>query len=286
MPSPKEDKESSLERSRVRLWDAGIDLAAALAGGAAGLIAGPPGVVAGAVTSVAVAHSLRAVGEEIEERALSPRQHARIGAVFALAAREIDNRLQEGETPRSDGFFDREGERRPDSEELLEGVLLRAGEEYEERKLPFLSRLYAEVCFRETISSGYAHHLLRLADRLSYRQLCLLALFADEGREEELLSLELIRTEMGHPDLGPPEAGVIAEMDQLGTESILGFGQRDETVAHFASVVEGGTFGTHYKYTGIKAMPVGTDLYDLLGLDELPREDVEAVLTDLRGGSA
>jgi hypothetical protein len=36
------------------------------------------------------------------------------------------------------------------------GVLLQAGDEYEELKLPFLAHLFAEVCFRDDVSIARA----------------------------------------------------------------------------------------------------------------------------------
>ena len=184
MAGPRQSEEATEKKAVARLWEAGADFAGGVAGGFVGTLGGPPGIVLGSVTGVAVARSLRRVGEEVEERSLAPRQHARIGGVWTLAAAEIEQRLAEGEEPRRDDFFEAQGGRRADGEELLEGVLRRAGEEYEELKLPFLAHLYAEISFREEISIGYAHHLLRLFDRISYRQLCILAMLgADSGTQ-------------------------------------------------------------------------------------------------------
>jgi len=62
--------------------------------------------------------------------------------------------------------------------ELLEGVLLAAQREYEERKVRCYGNLYANIAFEPAIDSVTANSLLREADDLSYMQIQLLALVA------------------------------------------------------------------------------------------------------------
>jgi hypothetical protein len=274
-------KEPEEKRGVVRLWEIGADFAGGLAGGFAGTLGGPPGIVLGAASGVAVARSLRAVAEEVEEHVLAPRQHARIGGVWAMAVAEIEQRRATGEKPRTDGFFETQSGRRPDAHELLEGVLLRARDEYEERKLSYIAHLYAEVCFREEIGIGYAHHLLRVGERLSYRQFCLLALF---GVDRDIrMGKEVAAIARG--DLPQkPTPGVIAELDQLGTESLLGIQQKDGSVSHFATTYGGGSFGGVEDDSRITLTEVGRDLHDLLGLAEMPERDIEILSKDLHAG--
>jgi hypothetical protein len=252
-------------------------MAGALVGGAVGVVGGPLG---GAAAGVAVAHALRTVGEEVEERALAPHQHARIGAVWLLAQDEIQRRLERGDTPRTDGFFEgADHASRPAAEELLEGLLLHAGDEYEELKLPFLARLYASLCFRADIASGYAHYLLTLARRLTYRQLGLLALFSDEAYEHRLEELELRRTELGREPLTDVHPGLTAELDELGNQSVLGVAQEGGWAAHMASVIDGGSFAGINR-TKIVPTPVGRALFELLGLSEIAESIVGELLRE------
>jgi hypothetical protein len=270
-----------------RLRDAGIDLAGALAGGGIGLVGGPAGVFAGAAVGVAVTHTLRAVGEEIGERALAPRQQERVGALWLLVDKEIRERLARGEVPRQDWFEDQIGGIRSDAEELLEGALLHAADEYQESKLRYRAHLYAALCFRPDVSSGFAHYLLKLADQLTYRQYCMLALFADDRLAELRRDANHTHgsTEEGSNDVSRsrPHPGAIAELDQLGNQSVLGFIQEDTSVAHFAAVLGGGSFNRVSSKIGPTF--VGTRLYDLLGLRDLLAQDVLDVLAELQGDS-
>ncbi len=62
--------------------------------------------VGGAAAGVLVSRALRQLGSEIQQRLLGPRQRVRVGAAFAIAAETIAGRLEAGERPRSDDFFD------------------------------------------------------------------------------------------------------------------------------------------------------------------------------------
>ena len=103
--------------------------------------------------------------------------------------------MDRGERPRTDDFLvlpDKQatqlsapwGQQRPPAEELLESFFIRAGNAYEERKLPHMAVLFANLCFRGDISPAYAHQLMSLADSLSYRQLGCLAIFSPPTRPQ------------------------------------------------------------------------------------------------------
>lgn len=265
------------ERGLTRLRDVGADLAGALVGAAIELAGGAPGAFGGAAAGVAVSHALRAVGADVDERALSPQQHERIGAVWILAGDEIRRRLEAGEVPRDDGFFGEGSDgQRPDAEELLEGVLLAAGDEYQQQKLLYLARLYSSLCFHSDVPAGLAHFLVRVADRLTFRQYGLISIFSGGRYSERFARADVARSEGGPR----PEAGVLAELDQLGNQSVLGVGQLDGPPSHFASVYNGGSFGG-LSLGKIAPMPVGERLFELMGLGDFPEEEIKALLLEL-----
>jgi hypothetical protein len=82
-----------------------------------------------------------------------------------------------------------------DGEQLLEGVLLKARDEYEEKKLPYLGRFYANLVFTPTVSPATATLLIKTLERLTFRQLVLLALILKEGQ----FDVEHLRSQE-HPD--------------------------------------------------------------------------------------
>ena len=116
------------------------------------------------------------VGGEIADRWLAPREQARIGGVLALSAEVLRSKLEGGRELREDGFFETAHGERSDAEEVLEGVLKKAQAEYEERKLPYLARIWANTCLDDTLGVAKVNYMVKLAEQLTYRQLALVTL--------------------------------------------------------------------------------------------------------------
>jgi len=163
------------------LVSAGSDIVGSATGAGFGLmVAGAPGVVTGAAMGSAVAWGLRSAAQELASRVLGPKEKARVGATIEFAAQTIDRRLADGVLPRSDWIGD---DSTPTAEEVAEAVLLAAGREPEQRKLQLMGRLLGNLAFANELNEIYAHRLVRLAERLSYSQLNLIALFNLNMRE-------------------------------------------------------------------------------------------------------
>ncbi|WP_368158935.1 hypothetical protein [Collinsella aerofaciens] len=149
--------------------------AGAVAGGLIGAaIGGPEGAAAGSVAATAIEHMFQTMGCEIKKRTLAPLEEQRVGTVYAKAKELIEEKIAQGKTPRNDIFFDKDSSSRPSSEELLEGTLLAAQREHEEKKTVYLARLYANILFHPEISRPTANHLVKLAEQLTYRQIAIL----------------------------------------------------------------------------------------------------------------
>jgi hypothetical protein len=166
-----------LERT-ARLIERAADLTGPTGGAAVGLLGGPFAALGGTALGVLLQKTLLTLGDEFEQRHLGPREKARAGAALYWALTEINERLEDEEEPRDDGFFDTDPKHgRARADELLEAVLVRAQHDHEERKVKHLGWLYASVVFSRQLSPSDADYLLEVAARLTYRQLVLLALF-------------------------------------------------------------------------------------------------------------
>jgi hypothetical protein len=172
----KQDDASAAEE----LINVGSDIAGGVATTAAGLVVGgPTGALAGAASGPLVIRALRWAGREVRDRLLSHREEVRIGGALAFAAEEIRIRSERGEVPRMDGFFDEEvSPGRTPAEEILEGVLLSAERAYEEKKVPYIGKLYAGIAFDTTIDPKSANYLLTIANSLTWTQYLLLQVIA------------------------------------------------------------------------------------------------------------
>lgn len=231
-----------------------LSYGAELAGSSAGftvefLQAVPPGG-GGPVASV-----VAAVLKEIAGRLLSAREQARMASATDIATNRISARLISGHLLRSDGFFDKIEYRGSPSQELLEAVLVKARDSYEERKVRYLGLFYSNLVFADYVSSQTAHYLLKQFEQLSYRQLCLIALVGAKNS----IDVESLRK----PEHSDPELAALKreEMDlhatDLGTKGLLsGKGPWVDQLS-----------------------TLGKAMYDLAGLKEIPEADQTAIET-------
>lgn len=161
------------------LINAGSNLAGTVAGSALGfLVAGPVGAIAGGTAGSTFTDILKNIGGEVMDKRLSmaKRQLDRSGAVYIFAVDRIKNNLEAHGTP-VEGFFHSDiPYERTTAEELLEGVLIKAKDEYEEKKIKFLGNLYGNIAFRKGLSKQTCNQLINIAGNLTYRQYCILAM--------------------------------------------------------------------------------------------------------------
>ena len=165
-----------MEHRRLRqIIEKGANVVGATTGAVLSAVTGSPEFGVG-VAAVGASGAYQRVGAEIADRLLSPREQARVGGVLALSAEMLKSELDRGRTLRDDGFFDAPPDGRADAEEILEGVLRKAQTEYEERKLPYLARLWSNACLDETLGPAKLNYLVKLAEQLTYRQFLIIAM--------------------------------------------------------------------------------------------------------------
>jgi hypothetical protein len=246
-----------------------------IAGAAVGLIGGPPGALAGGAVGVALGDLLAKAGVEFYNRVLAPRQGARAAGALAVATVEINRRLQAGEVPRQDFVASDENS---NAAEILEGTLLTAANSYEQRKVPYIGKFYANLAFDGGVTPSYAALLLKLLDRLTYGQLRVVATLGKQTYLDTLLRVATERQEGAFRS----RADVIADFDELSTNGLLGVAGQDGTaippLATFGRGAwnEAGLFHARLTATGVL-------VHDLLGLSDMPDEERDAVVRALRG---
>ena len=159
-----------------RMIETGAPIVGASAGAAISVLSGIPVLSVGAA-ALGSSGVYRRVGDEIANRLLGPREQARVGGVLALSAEVLKSKLDQGHTLRDDGFFDpRALDSRSDAEDVMEGVLRKAQAEYEERKLEYFARFWANACIVKDFEAADLHYLMKLAEQLTYRQLTIISM--------------------------------------------------------------------------------------------------------------
>jgi hypothetical protein len=237
-------------------------------GGVAGLATGGPvGGAVGAGAPLGVRAFIRVAGE-FKERVLGHREAYRIVNVVRLAKAKYEKNIAGGAQLRDDDFFlQDEATGRSSAEEIVEGTLLAAQREHEERKIPYYANLIANLPFEPAIDRYTANLLLRTAQELSYRQLCLLALVAKKDRHV------LPSTSNPVSSIGWEAWSVKEELDDLG------YGKRELVLA----VHHGPGLPTNIGVPAdLELKTGGTALYELMGLGEIPNSELYKLSSVLR----
>ena len=237
-----------------------------------GLCGGPAGVVisgaVGPALSAAVSKAIKKLGYEMAERFMGPREEARVGAVFAWGAADIFARTQDGEQIRADGFFDEGTRNRSDAEEVWESLLAKCQKEASERKLPYMGYLFAGLAFDDSISLDRAHQIIAIADRLSYRQLCILRIAV--LRETLELRSESYESGAEPPVTIPLDVSeVLYEYYELYNMGLVGTGA---AISGLPGIAPG----------EIQPQGLGADVYNLMKLSHIPDNELHQIVECLQ----
>lgn len=169
-----------MSKNQKKAIETAVDLGGSTAGALVGAgigaaVAGPVGVAGGAFAATAVEKLIQWAGKEIKERQLSKSENKKIGTVYSCAIDVINRKLSMGDSLREDDFYLDSVDQRSSAEEILEATLFAAQRECEEKKLPYMANLYANINFEPSIDRQVANQLLKIASELTYRQLVIIA---------------------------------------------------------------------------------------------------------------
>ncbi|MDH5533333.1 MAG: hypothetical protein OEX81_02815 [Candidatus Pacebacteria bacterium] len=155
-------------KNKKKIVDLGVETGVGLAGAGAGFaIAGPIGALLGPAISPVVSDFLK--------RALTKREKDKIEKVAIMAIQSINEKISKGSKPK----FDTK-KKKDKAKELFEGVLLNARDTYEEKKLPLIANIFAVAPFTNSPVENLIQ-ALSIAERLTYRQLCILTIVGNNG---------------------------------------------------------------------------------------------------------
>lgn len=228
--------------------------------GAAGLVlAGAASIALGPVPAVLLGAAGATALVELVKWRLARLQTHRVDVALAAGVVELECALGANRVPRPE-IVEAIDARVPDlfANELIEAVLLTARDAYQEAKVEHLGRFWARYLFRSDISPDQARYLHRQAASLCYRQWLLLELAHRRGAVQWR---NPPRDSRHGPRMGEA-AALDTELDEMDRALLL---QSEST-------------GEELRYT---ILPSGLNLRDLLGLESIPDEALEATASTL-----
>ncbi|MDV8112733.1 hypothetical protein R3379_26790 [Bacillus sp. BAU-SS-2023] len=200
------------------------------------------------------------ITKDVGDRILSERENKKIIESCAYSIEKISDNIQENKVLRDDGFFNNDGISRSNAEEIFEGILFSAQKEHEEKKLKYYGYLFANIAFDESVSKNFANQLINIADRLTYRQLQILAMYTYSS---------IVRNFF--------EKNKLPKLNNIEKISIL----QDTVELYRMGILNGGGevileigYVNPYK---IGVEPIGMCLFKLMNLGEITTEDYREI---------
>jgi len=206
------------------------------------------------------------LGSELFHRFLGPREKVRVGAGAAYAVARIQWHIDRQHKARNDGFFDSDPTGRSKATELLEGVLLKCRDSYEEKKVKYLGYFYANVAFSST-DPTIANYIISIVGRLTYTQLCCISLFAN--RASFSLSAHNYQADRSIPSW--TTAFLLQEIYELSIAGLV--------MSEVGNIVVGPASITPAKMI---LTALGENVFQLMSLSEVPRSDVDNLVSALQ----
>lgn len=264
---PNLQESNYMDKDKLKKFlETGADIAGGVAGGAIGLIGGPVGAILGGGLGVAITNGVK----EIINRQLAERENARTAASTAYMFTGIQNRLDSGTQIRQDSFFDNSNGR-SSAEELFEGVLLKCKDQYQEKKIKYISKIFEKATFDIGISPETANQILSMAESFTYRKYCIISFFA---QKDNLFNTEELMKEVYS---WYPNAEFTFELEILKQDifDLVNLGIIDQN--NLMMVTRNEVIPENFKLTKI-----GLTLYDLMDLNEIPSEDLDPIFEELK----
>lgn len=257
-----------MENKKEKIIDTVAEYGGAAVGAAVGagiglVVAGPVGAAMGSLAGTTIEKVFEVVGKDIKERRLSQNENRKIGSVFEQAQKRVEENLKSGRTLRTDGFFEEKADDRSTANELLENLLLTSQRESEERKLPYMANLYANILFdnsktwKENIDRETANQLIKTVGDLSYRQIVIIGVLG--AYQTKRITAPVRRTDnLGY--FNTKFHYIASEVYDLYLKSYI----EATEIVPYAAVIKPSTLSLH---------SYGIAMYNLMELWKLPKDE-------------
>lgn len=239
-----------------------LDTAAASVANLVPAITGLTGNLAIASAGAIIAPIIQTGITEMVHQVLGKLQRKKVIVSANITCQSIVNTLNSGIPLRQDNFFEFKdspilGEKESSASKLFEGSLLKAKEEYDSKKIPYISFLTTNIFFAPNITEAQAIALLEILSKLSYRQLCILALF---NKYKTL-------------PLGSYQAGVRVVKSLYHLCDLI----YDITALNREMLIETTVAGQSLGHTDYQISELGSLLYETANLKDLPQQDLQDI---------
>lgn len=247
----------------------GAEIVGGMSAAAIGLLGSTPfaEIIIGGLGS-----SLSNIFVEITERQLSQRERIRIGATSSAVVTTIEEHISAGEEIRNDDFFGVNDNYRSHGEEIFEGVLIKAKNEHEERKLIYLGSIFANAAFMPKISVYEVNHILNTSSNLTYTQLCAISLIYRKkilGIELEEIDYGITENEKRLSYISALSISIRQEIYQLYQYGLIDM--ENTALLSWHDIIP----------NKLTLTPLGERYYEIMSLNKIPDDDLKILVRPL-----
>ena len=156
-------------------------------------------------------------------------------------------------------------------------MLRTAADSWEQQKVPYIGRIFGTAAVDESITPIEASHLVRVVERLSYRQIVLLA-FWQAARSTRPDFVQLMGDTLMTSGATPADAVIVLELNDLAATRLLERDPDVQTTGPSIQHVPGfRLMGESIGVGSIKLTPLGEKLHHLMGLEDVSIDELEAI---------
>ena len=214
---------------------------------------------------------------------ISKRESIRLFQWGKQASEGIARRLAKGEKYREDGFFEETPTNRSNMDEAVESTLKKVIDTTEEPKILFMANLTENVHFDSDLDMDTYRRILKYLEELSYRQLCIIKLFMNADR----IDLD----SLGNPNVTQNLSSILTDCFEVRDKGFIY--SRNPLIEKIEKLYVGPSEdfltweGEPPKYIGFTDKTgfsniLSENMYKFAKLDQIPDEDVNAILVELK----
>lgn len=131
----------------------------------------------GAVAKTVWGKSIQSLAEKIDPCQLTEWEKKRIENCMTSSIERIAERINNGDKLQEDGFFKEKPNGETDAEEVFESIVVASQRESQEMKQIFYGNMLDNVGFVDYLDADEFKFLLKVFEKLTYRQCLILAVF-------------------------------------------------------------------------------------------------------------
>jgi hypothetical protein len=222
------------------------------------------------IASSAISGLLPQVLNDFSSRILSKREKIKIGAVTQFAINRINENLNDEKSINLEFIKNIDENNWTSAEELYEGVLIKARNEAQEKKIKHIGAIFGNSIFIKDITSEDINHLLSVVDSLTFRKLCIISLY---GKKNELFDKYnlMIKPYTSYPNiiLSLSTIAILQDILELGN---LGIIEMNGLLV---------TKNTHLSPGIFTLSDLGQKYYELMSLNEIDFKELKHIIESI-----